>query len=396
MIIHFTTVHPRDDSRIRDKELASLQRAFGGPVAMYVQDGLGNEIDRRAGFPIIDTGPPLGRLKRMTIGAWRMFHAVRRAKPSVAQFHDPELLPWAFVLSMFGIKVVYDVHEDVPRQVLHNGRLPAWAKAIASPLAALTEWFAGQVLSGVVVVTEEIAGRFPPSNTILVRNFPILQEMHAPNAKPMLERPREFTYIGTITQKRNIFGMMEAVDGLADPEVQLRLAGNFMVAQDRQVAEAMPSWPRVRYEGWKSREGIARILADSRAGLVLLKPIPHEMVTLPIKLFEYMAAGIPVISSDFPLWREIVDGAKCGFLVDPEDTRAITAAMRWILDNPDEAEAMGARGRAAVEDTYNWEKEEQAIINFYRVRLGIRPVDHLKVQIGAPKASPLRGLPSAN
>ena len=362
---------------------------------MYVQDGLGNEIDRRAGFPIIDTGPPLGRLKRMTIGAWRMFHAVRRAKPNVAQFHDPELLPWALLLSLFGIKVVYDVHEDVPRQVLHNGRLPAWAKAIASPLAALTEWFAGRVLSGVVVVTEEIAVRFPPSNTVLVRNFPILQEMHTPNSKPMRERPREFTYVGTITQNRNIFRMMEAVHGLPDPEVNLRLAGNFMIDADRQVAEAMPSWPRVRYEGWQSREGIAGILADSRAGLVLLKPVPHEMVTLPIKLFEYMAAGIPVISSDFPLWREIVDGAKCGLLVDPENTSAITAAMQWILDNPDDAEAMGARGRAAVEDTYNWEIEERAIVNFYRDRLGIRPVDPHQVQVGAPEALPPRGRSSA-
>lgn len=374
MIIHFTTVHPRDDSRIRDKELASLQRTFGGPVAMYVQDGLGDEIDPRAGFPIIDTGPPLRRLKRMTIGAWRMFHAVRRAKPRVAQFHDPELLPWAFVLCLFGIKVVYDVHEDVPRQVLHNGRLPRWAREIASPLAALVECFAGRTLAGMVVVTDEIAARFPPSNTVLVRNFPILQEMHTPDAKPIRERPREFTYIGTITQNRNIFRMMEAVGGLADPDARLRLAGNFMIEADRRVAEAMPSWPRVRYEGWQSRAGIAGILADSRAGLVLLKPVPHEMVTLPIKLFEYMAAGIPVISSDFPLWREIVEGAKCGFLVDPENTQAITEAMQWILDNEDEAEAMGARGRAAVEDIYSWEIEEKALIDFYHQRLGMLPV----------------------
>lgn len=374
MIIHFTTVHPRDDSRIRDKELASLQRAFGGPVAMYVQDGLGDEIDRRAGFPIVDTGPPLRRLKRMTVGAWRMFNAVRRARPTVAQFHDPELLPWGLLLCLFGIKVVYDVHEDVPRQVMHNERLPGWAKAIASPLAAFAEWVGGHVFSGVVVVTDEIAARFPARNTALVRNFPLLEEMHSPDARRMADRRREFTYVGTITQNRNIFRMMEAVDGLTDPDARLRLAGNFTIPDDRLIADAMPAWRRVKYEGWQSREGIADILADSRAGLVLLKPIPHEMVTLPIKLFEYMAAGIPVISSDFPLWREIVDGAGCGLLVDPENTAAITAAMQWILDNPEEAQAMGDRGRRAVEQIYSWEIEERTLIDFYRDRLGLTPL----------------------
>lgn len=374
MIIHFTTVHPRDDSRIRDKELASLQHAFGGPVAMYVQDGLGDEVDRRAGFLIVDTGPPLRRLKRMTVGGWRMFNAVRKAKPVVAQFHDPELVPWGFLLSLCGIKVVYDVHEDVPRQVMHNGRLPGWAKAIASPIAAFLEWIGGYVFAGVVVVTDEIARRFPRRNTVLVRNFPLLKELHAPDAKPMRSRRKEFTYIGTITQNRNIFRMMEAVHALPDADACLRLAGDFIMPEDRKAAGSMPAWSRVKYEGWQSREGVASILSDSRAGLVLLKPIPHEMVTLPIKLFEYMAAGIPVISSDFPLWREIVEGTQCGLLVDPENTEAITAAMQWILDNPEEAQAMGDRGRRAVEQIYSWETEAKTLVAFYRDRLGVRPL----------------------
>jgi glycosyltransferase involved in cell wall biosynthesis len=371
VIIHFTTVHPRDDSRIRDKELGALQNAFGGPVAMYVQDGLGDEIDRRAGFPIIDTGPRMPRLKRMTVGAWRMIRAVLRARPKVAHFHDPELVPWAMLLTLAGIKVVYDVHEDYPRQVLHNGRLPAWVRAAASPTLVAAEWIGARLFSGMAVATEEIADRFPAPRTILVRNFPILGELHAPDARPMSGRPAEFTYIGTITQNRNIFRMMEAVDALPGTTARLRLAGDFVLEADRTTAEAMIAWRSVTYEGWLSREGVAAILSESRAGLVLLKPVPHEMVTLPIKLFEYMAAGLPVISSDFPLWREIVEGAGCGLLVDPRDTSQITAAMQWILDHPAEAEAMGRRGREAVETTYSWEREKTVLIDFYRNRLGI-------------------------
>ena len=85
----------------------------------------------------------------------------------------------------------------------------------------------------------------------------------------------------------------------------------------RIVAKAMPAWSPVKFEGWQSREGVAgKVLAECAPDWSCSSR-SHEMVTLPIKLFEYMAAGVPVISSDFPLWREIVDDAQCGLLVDP-------------------------------------------------------------------------------
>jgi hypothetical protein len=78
-----------------------------------------------------------------------------------------------------------------------------------------------------------------------------------------------------------------------------------------------------------------------------------------------MAVGIPVIASDFPLWRRIIDGSGCGLLVDPLNTKSIVDAMRWILEHPKEAQAMGRRGRQAVERTYNWENEAAKIVSLY-------------------------------
>jgi len=89
-----------------------------------------------------------------------------------------------------------------------------------------------------------------------------------------------------------------------------------------------------------------------------------------VKMFEYMAAGLPVIASDFPLWRRIVDGAGCGLLVDPLDSAAIARAMQWILDHPEEAEAMGRRGGAAVESNYDWAGEAKKLIGLYCQILG--------------------------
>jgi glycosyltransferase involved in cell wall biosynthesis len=371
MIIHFTTVHPRDDSRIRSKQVDTLAKTLSEEVALYVQDGLGDEIDSKSGYRIVDTGPKLSRIPRITKGGWRMISAVRRAKPTVAHFHDPELLPWALLLRLWGIKVVYDVHEDVPQQVSRNPVLPGWAKVVLPPFVTLVEWIGARLINGIVATSPTIANRFPAHKTVLVRNFPLLDELHAPAPTPMAERAPEFTYIGSISEDRNIYRMMEAVARVPGGQARLRLAGGFASAETQRRAEQMPEWSSVRFEGWVSREGVANILADGRAGLVVLKPVPHEMLTLPIKLFEYMAAGMPVISSDFPVWREIVDEARCGLLIDPLRTEELVRAMQAILGDPAEAQAMGARGRKAVVEKYNWDREAQTLLKLYRERLGV-------------------------
>ena len=101
-------------------------------------------------------------------------------------------------------------------------------------------------------------------------------------------------------------------------------------------------------------------------GLVVLHPTRNYLDALPVKMFEYMAAGLPVIASDFPLWRKIIDGAGCGLLVDPLDPQAIAEAIDWVLAHPEEAEAMGRRGREAVEAIYNWERESETLVNLYK------------------------------
>ena len=369
MIVHFSTVHLRDDSRIRSKMMSSLQARFPGEVQLFVQDGLGNAQDIE-GYEIVDTGPRLSRLGRMTIGGWWMFRALLRARPDIAHFHDPELIPIGALLRIFGIKVIYDVHEDYPEAVAENYRLPSVARKLLPPIVRFVEWAMAPFFSAIVTVTPQIQKRFQKKKAILVRNWPRLREFHDPSSTPMRERPLEFAYIGTITQNRNILGMLDAVNFLRNDEVTLRLAGDFPVKADYEAALSRPGWSSVNFVGWVSRDGIADILANARAGLVVLKPVEHEMLTLPIKLFEYMAAGVPVIASNFPLWREIVDSAGCGLLVDPDKPEEIAAAMRWILENPDDAEAMGRRGRAAVLEQFNWEQEAETLIETFETILG--------------------------
>ena len=86
---------------------------------------------------------------------------------------------------------------------------------------------------------------------------------------------------------------------------------------------------------------------------------------MPIKLFEYMAAGMPVIASDFPLWREIVTDAGCGLLVNPEDAPAIAAAINRLLGDESMARQMGEAGRQAVLSRYSWSAEAQKLVALY-------------------------------
>ena len=145
---------------------------------------------------------------------------------------------------------------------------------------------------------------------------------------------------------------------------QLRVAGSTQPSSLH--AQMQTLGPRnLRMEGSLDRRGVADLLGAVRLGLVVLHPTPSYVNAVPVKLFEYMSAAIPVVASDFPLWREIVDGAGCGLLVDPTSPHAIAEAINWLLEHPQEAEAMGRRGREAVEQRYNWENESKTLLALY-------------------------------
>ncbi|WP_322629721.1 glycosyltransferase family 4 protein [Halothiobacillus sp.] len=366
-IIYFTTVHPRTDTRIRVKQVASLAGAFHERVALYVQDGKGNERDEARGIEVVDTGLPSGgRLARMTKGAWRMYRAVRRARPSVAHFHDPELIPMGMFLKVSGIKVVYDVHEDVPRQILGKHWISPWLRRPVAALVEGVEWVAARVFDGVVTATPTISARFPAQKTVTVQNFPILGELVLPEPTPFAERPPHVAYVGGVTAARGAVQMVQALERVKNDQVRLQLGGTFTPVGLEDEVKALSGWSRVIPHGWVDRKTVANLLGNVRAGLVLFHPAPNHMDAQPTKMFEYMAAGLPVIASDFPLWRKIIDGAGCGLLVDPLEPQAIADAIEWLLEHPEEAEAMGRRGREAVESTYNWERESETLVNFYK------------------------------
>jgi glycosyltransferase involved in cell wall biosynthesis len=362
---HLTSVHNPSDVRVFVKECLTLANA-GYQVVLVAAGGEERVVD---GVQIRAVPKPKSRLERVTKTAWMVYRVALREKSDVYHFHDPELIPIGLLLGLKGKRVVYDVHEDVPRQIFSKHYIPKWLRGFVGGAVELMEIFTARRLSALVTATPYISSRFEHLNpcVVTVQNFPLLNELASKTTGlPWERRERAVAYVGGMTVPRGIREMVTAFSLLPEHyAAELHLAGSYTPGILHEELVKLPGWERVQELGFLDRDGVRQALGKVRAGLVLFHPEPNHINAYPNKMFEYMAAGIPVVASDFSLWREIVESAGSGLLVDPLDPRAIADAVRYLLDNPKEAEEMGRNGRRAVEERYNWGSEERKLLNLY-------------------------------
>jgi glycosyltransferase involved in cell wall biosynthesis len=362
-VAHLTSVHRPFDIRIFYRECKTLF-AEGCEVVLiapHVHD------DEREGIRIRAVPRPKGRAERMTRTVWQVYQAARLENAQVYHFHDPELIPIGLLLKLKGKRVIYDVHEDLPCQILGKYWIPRWLKRLTAKVAETVEGIGTKTFDGIIAATPAIAKHFPPQKTVVVQNFPVAGGLFPVEFCSYAERPPVVTYIGGITAVRGIKEMVQAMSLLPRAlGAKLTIAGSFSPPELEGEVRCLSGWECVEFVGWQQRDGVARLLAQARAGLVLFHPLPNHVEAQPNKLFEYMAAGIPVVASDFPLWRGIVKESGCGVLADPLDPGAIAEAIRWLLEHPKDAEAMGKRGQEAIHAKYGWQEEAQKLTAFYR------------------------------
>ena len=362
-IVHLTSVHTRYDTRIFLKECRSLAVA-GYDVTLVVADGNGNEVCD--GVHIIDVGKPRGRASRMLRTVSRIHSVAIELNADVYHLHDPELLWIAGKLHRANenARVLFDSHEDVPRQILSKQWVPAPLRHITSFGVEFIESRVVRKLNGVVAATPHIAKRFREINsrTVDINNYPMPDELVLAS-RDMLVRRRQVCYVGSITKARGIEPLIRALPLI--PDVALVLCGRFHESKFEAAMRALPGWAQVDYRGHVGREEVKRVLAESSAGVVTLLPTRAYVDALPVKMFEYMSAEVPVVASDFPLWRKIVDDAGAGVCVDPQCPEAISAAISRLLDDSIAIGSMGKAGRAAVLEKYNWPHEAAKLVAFY-------------------------------
>lgn len=357
-VVHISSVHPAEDTRIFHKQCVSLAEAEYS-VKLIVP---APKSYHKKGVEIVALPPPKGRWRRICITSYKAFRLARRLRADIYHFHDPELLVWGWRLKRSGIAVYYDAHEDVPRQILAKYWIP---RLLRQPIAWAFEKFENFIarrLDGVVAATPTIEKRFKEigAQTVRVCNYPLLSEWRS-DRQPA--RKLQACYVGGLNKHRGLFEMLD----LAHSEsVSLVLAGRFTPKETENHAREHAGWKHVEFRGFLDRNGISELLAECTVGLVLLHPIANYLDALPVKMFEYMASGLPVLASNFPLWKSILERENCGICVDPMDSTAIANAYQELVSNPERARQMGENGRRAIEQRYNWELEVIKLRDLYR------------------------------
>jgi len=301
----------------------------------------------------------LGKLQML----WRLLPFIWRQQTDVYHFHDPELLLLVPFLRRKGA-VVYDVHENYAQSILENRQGGRFAPIISTLFSYIEKFMAAQC-DAIIGATSEITSLFSKhKNSATIKNYaPIGRERIVLQAKSANEKKYDLVYIGGLARNRGLFDMLDALQKM--PNCSMVIAGTFTDAQTELEAHQHEAWARVNYLGQISSSEIFDVLRQSKIGLLLLWPQSRFLESLPLKLFEYMGAGLPVIASSFPFWYQFVADNEAGIMVDPHDLDAIVATIQELLDSPQLVKKMGERAQEAVLDKYSWEQEYEKLVQVY-------------------------------
>jgi len=364
-VCHITTVHPLFDTRIFYKETKTLVRV-GYDVTLIAQHDRDEIIE---GIKIIALPKPQNRLYRMLFLTKKAYKIALEQKADIYHFHDPEFLPWAVRLKKkTGAKVIYDIHEDYPKQILYKSWIPKFLRKLIANLFSIYEKREVKKIDYLITVGENIKKRLETinSNIEILKNFPILKKFDIKNKKNKDNDIFNLIYVGGLTKQRGITQIVQAMEYLPD-NIKLTLLGKFSPKEYEEIVKALGGFQKTEYAGQVSYDIVIKGLIGADVGLVCLWPIKNYYnAAEPTKMFEYMAAALPIIASNFPLWKEIIEGNNCGICVNPLEPKEIAKAVEYLIKHPEEARKMGENGRRAVLEKYNWENESKKLLKVYR------------------------------
>ncbi len=361
-----TSAHSAFDIRIFHKQAKTLV-SVGYDVTLIAQHNKNEIVD---GVKIIALPKPQNRFYRIFFFTKKVYKIALAQKTDVYHFHDPEFLPWALLLRLkTRAKIIYDSHEDVPKQILSKKWVPRFLRFPISIFFNFIEKQITRNFDAVIAVTPAVADKFLAPQKIYLANYPKLKYFNLLSSRSkQRNNPKKFTiiYAAGLTRIRGIKEIIEAYGLLlSNYPIRFKLAGNFSEKEFESEIKKNVIWKKIDYLGFLPLSAVYQHFATADIGLICLLPEPNHIDSSPNKMFEYMAAGLPVVASHFPAWKKIIEENQCGLCVDPNNPRTIAKAIEYLVQNPDKAKEMGENGKMAVKQKYNWNIEERKLLNLY-------------------------------
>lgn len=363
-----SSVHSALDVRVFHKEARTLAHA-GYDVTLIAQHDRDETVD---GVKIIGLPKPKNRFQRMMCLTLKVFRLALKQKADVYHFHPPELLPIGILLKLFTRKkVIYDVHEDWPHEIRTREWIVPLLREIIAGIFGVFEKLGARLMDGIILAGEAVRNPMVRGRTIVIHNYAILeysQELDKATEREYRDNNNyTLIYVGGLVGIRGIYEMVKAMEFISEKRgVRLQLLGKFVDRKTENSVRSLEGFSRVELLGWIPYRDIYKHLSRADIGLILFHPLPNHIEAMPNKLFEYMSVGLPIIASNFPLWKEIVEGNECGLTVDPLNPKEIAQAIEYLLDHPELRQKMGENGRRAVLEKYNWENEAKKLLALYQ------------------------------
>lgn len=360
-VCHITSAHPWADIRIFKKQCVSLANS-GFDTYLIAFDAPNEKIE---GVNIVSAGEkPFSRKERFIHSPSLIYSFAAKIDAEIYHLHDPELLPLGLKLSRLGKKVIYDAHEDLPRQILDKPYLNKYFAKILSLFIEKYENYCAKKFAAIVTATPFIKTRFLKINkkTTDINNFPLNSEIDL-GEDNNIEKENRICYIGAISEIRGLTQLVKSLNFCEN--IKLDLAGDCYEEEYLSRLKTLAEWSKVNYLGHINREQSLKIKSLAFAGLITFLPAANHINAQPNKIFEYMASGLPVICSNFPMWKLLIEQNNCGICVNPQKPEEIANAINKLSKDPILAKKMGENGKKAVVEKYNWQMEEKKLLQLY-------------------------------
>ncbi len=366
-VCHFTSTHSPKDQRIFYKECISLAKE--GYEVYLVEQG---EDCVEEGVTILGTHETeKGRFYRLLKRPKKVYKIAKSVNADIYHFHDMELIPYAKKLKKKGKKVIFDYHEDYASRFAESDALPfpKFIKKLLQKMYCSYENAALKKFDAVISVTPHICERLSKVNpkTYMVTNYP-LADSEIWNSEINYNAKSDYVaFAGQVSETYRLPFIAEAIQDIKG--IKFKMCGPLRKSDDLDKIEAADVNGITEYLGKLPFMELPDFLRKSRLAFVLyiysFNTAGHYGTLGSNKLFEAMLCGVPVVCTDYVLWKQIVEKHKCGICVNSYDKEELKRAVEYILDNPEEARKMGERGRKAVLSEYNWQTQVPELLKCY-------------------------------